>query len=62
VVALADDLTTFVGHLVDALLEQRGVHVTHDTVEVPDVLRAARDRLEQERDTPTTQDHRPPGA
>src|SRR5207244_3597993 len=35
VVALAEDLTTFVGHLVDALLEQHGVEVTHDTIEVP---------------------------
>jgi len=53
VVALADDLGTFVGHLVDTLLERHGVNVTGDTVEVPTLLRAARNALEQERGTPT---------
>jgi hypothetical protein len=46
VVALADDLSTFVGHLVDALLSQEGATVTNDAVEVPALLRAARDSLE----------------
>jgi len=45
VVALAEDLATFVGHLVDALLEQHGVRMTNETVEVPALLRAARDAL-----------------
>lgn len=54
VVALADDLTTFVGHLVDSLLEQHGADAKGDTIEVPALLRAARDRLEQERKAPTT--------
>ncbi len=54
VVALADDLSTFVGHLVDALLEQRGVETTRETIEVPALLRAARDRLERERGTSTS--------
>ena len=43
VVALAADLSTFVGHLVDALLNQQGFQVTHDTIEVPALLRAAYD-------------------
>ena len=34
VVALAEDLRTFVGHLVDGLLTQYGVTATKDTVEV----------------------------
>ena len=47
VVAVATDLTTFVGHLVDALLEERGqLEVRRDTIEVPVLLRAARDALE----------------
>ena len=45
VITLAEDLGTFVGHLVDALLEQHGVSVTRDTVEIPPLLRAARDAL-----------------
>lgn len=53
VVALAEDLTTFVGHLVDALLKEHRVEVTNDTVEVPALLRAASDWLEQARETPT---------
>ena len=54
VVALADDLGTFVGHLVDALLEQHGVEVTHDTIEIPTLLRATYDRVDQIREsTPT---------
>src|SRR5437773_504757 len=54
VVALADDLGTFVGHLVDALLEQHGVEVTHDTIEIPTLLRAAYDSVDQIREsTPT---------
>jgi hypothetical protein len=53
VVALADDLTSFVGHLVDALLKQHGVEVTHATVEVPTLLRAAHERLDQAEETPT---------
>ncbi len=53
VVALAEALTRFVGHLVDALLEEHGVHVERDTVEIPPLLRAARDALEQSRETPT---------
>jgi len=53
VVALAEDLVTFVGHLVDALLEQHGVRMTNETVEVPALLRAARDVLREARETPT---------
>ena len=49
VTAITEDLTTFVGHVVDALLEQHGVQATKDTIEVPALLREARDRLEQER-------------
>jgi hypothetical protein len=49
VVALADDLTTFVGHVVDALLEQHGTTATKDTIKVPALLRAARDALEKAR-------------
>ncbi len=54
VVSLAEDLTMLVGHLVDALLAQHGVAVTRETVEVPALLRAARDRLEQARETRPT--------
>src|SRR5215472_6703502 len=54
VVGLADDLGTFVGHLVDALLKRHGVNVTSDTVEVPTLLRSARNALEQERGHPPT--------
>jgi hypothetical protein len=46
VVALADDLSTFVGHIVDALLQEHGVEVTHDVIEVPTLLRAAYDSAE----------------
>jgi len=54
VVALAEDLCTFVGHLVDAVLKERGgTEATKDTVEVPALLRGARDALEQTRATPT---------
>lgn len=53
VVALADDLSTFVGHLVDALLKQHGASVRRDTIEVPALLRAARDALERDRGTAT---------
>ncbi len=52
VVDLAQDLSTFVGHLIDALLKERGVQTTLDTIEVPALLRAARDRVERERGTP----------
>jgi hypothetical protein len=45
VIALAEDLGSFVGHLVDALLKQHGVRLTRDTVEVPPLLRAAREAL-----------------
>jgi hypothetical protein len=47
VVALVGDLSTFVGHLVDVLLERHGVEVTHETIEVPALLRAARDAVEK---------------
>jgi len=47
VTALAEDLSTFVGHLVDALLKQHGVSVTLDQIEVPPLLRAARDATER---------------
>jgi hypothetical protein len=54
VTALARDLTAFVDHLVNALLKERGgVDFTEDTVEVPALLRAARDRLEEARERPT---------
>jgi hypothetical protein len=53
VIALAEDLGTFVGHLVDALLKQHGVSVTMDTVEVPTLLRAARAALGPEPGAPT---------
>jgi hypothetical protein len=52
VTALADDVTTFVCHLVDALLKQHGVRVRNHTIEVPALLRAARDSLEHLRETP----------
>jgi hypothetical protein len=42
VIALAEDLGTFVDHLVDALLKHYGVSVTVDSVEVPALFRAAR--------------------
>jgi hypothetical protein len=38
---------------VDALLKQHGVEATSDTVEVPALLHAAQDALEQDRGTPT---------
>jgi hypothetical protein len=47
VTTLADDLSTFVAHLVDALLKEHGVDVTEDAIEVPPLLRAARDRVEK---------------
>ena len=53
VVALADDFSTFVSYLVDALFEQHGVDTTTDTVAVPALLHAARDALERDRGTPT---------
>jgi len=46
---LADELSTVVDHLVAALVRERGVHATIETVEVPALLRAARDRLENDR-------------
>ncbi len=49
VVALTEDLSTFVGHLVDALLKQHGVAVTTDTVEVPELFQAAWEALGQPR-------------
>jgi hypothetical protein len=49
VVEFAEDLSTFVGHVVDALLKQHRVQVTHETVEVPALLRSARDALEKAR-------------
>ena len=49
VTMLSDDLSTLVGHLVGALLEQHGADVTKDTIEVPALLRAARDRVEKAR-------------
>lgn len=45
---LADELSTIVGHLVDALLKERGVQATVETVEVPALLRAAHDWAENE--------------
>jgi hypothetical protein len=45
---LAGDLSTFVGYLVAALLNERGVEATVETVEVPALFRAARDRWERE--------------
>ena len=35
VTALADDVTTLVGHLVDALLKRHGVQVRNDTIGSP---------------------------
>ena len=49
VTAIADDLAMFVGYVVDSLLDQHGVQATKETIEVPTLLRDARDRLEQER-------------
>jgi len=46
---LVEDLSTFVGHLVDALLKRHGVEKTYDTIEVPALFRAARDAIEQSR-------------
>ena len=45
---LAHDLSTFVGYLAAALLNERGVQATVETVEVPPLFRAARDRWERE--------------
>jgi len=44
---LVEDLSTFVGHLVAALLKKHGVEATDDTIEVPALLRAAWDAIEQ---------------
>ena len=52
VTAVTEDLATFVGHVVDALLKEHGVQVTRDTIEVATLLRDARDRL-AERGSPT---------
>jgi hypothetical protein len=46
---LVDDLSTFVGHLVAALLKEHGIETTAETIEVPELLRAARDAIEQDR-------------
>jgi hypothetical protein len=46
---LVEDLSTFVGHLVAALLKEHGVEATTETIEVPVLLRAARDAMEQAR-------------
>lgn len=46
---LADDLCTFVDHLVDALLQQHPVSVTQDTSEIPALLQAARDAEQKAR-------------
>jgi hypothetical protein len=42
VTAIADDLTMFVGYVVDSLLDQHGVQATKETIEVPTLLRDAR--------------------
>lgn len=45
-VMLVQDFSDFVGHVVAALLQERGVQTTVETVEVPALLRAARDWAE----------------
>jgi len=46
---LVEDLSTIVGHLVAALLKEHGVEATTETIEVPVLLRSARDAMEQAR-------------
>ena len=48
VMDLAQDLATFVGYLASALAAGSGIEATAETVEVPPLLRAARDRWERE--------------
>ncbi len=47
---LVEDLSTFVGHLVAALLKEHGVTTTTETIEVPALFRAARNAMEQARE------------
>jgi hypothetical protein len=48
--ALAVDLNRLVGHLVAALLKRYGADSTHGTIDVPALLRSARDWLEEARE------------
>jgi hypothetical protein len=48
VMDLAQDLATFVGYLAAALAAESGIEATAETVEVPPLLRAARDRWERD--------------
>lgn len=45
---LAQDLATFVGYLAAALAAESGIETTVETIEVPPLLRAARDRWQRE--------------